>query len=108
MTDYPCGFQADGRDDPFRVQYGLRSLFRNAGEQGNEPGMFTAGKTPSVCTRNLKNPLNTASDSSSLTVFLQEHLLHLVFSGCQDILAPDASMTLFLRLEKNWEYTWVA
>ena len=24
MTDYPGGFQADGRDDLFRVQYGLR------------------------------------------------------------------------------------
>jgi len=87
----------------------LRFPTRNDGEQYNEHSMSTAGKTPSMCTRNLKKPLITAPDSSSLTVFLQGHFLHIVSSGCQGIRSPDASMTLFLRL-KTWkigEYPWV-
>ena len=36
------------------VQYGLRSRRWNAGEQGKEHTLSTAGKIPSICTINLK------------------------------------------------------
>jgi len=51
-------------------------------------------KHPQFASGTRKIPLNTASDSCSLTVFLQGHFEHPVFSGCQVILIPDAATTL--------------
>jgi len=44
-----------------QAQTGIRIPFRNAGGQGNKRSMSTAGKIPSICTRNLKYPAEYGS-----------------------------------------------
>ena len=51
---------------------------KNPGEQNSAYRMSTAEKTPSICQGNLKITLITATDSCSLSVFLQGHFWHLV------------------------------
>ena len=86
-------------------QIGLRFIHGNTGEQGNEHSMSTAGKIPSICTRNLINP---PDNSTGLFLFngvpRGGHFLDRVSYGGQGILSPDASMTLVFGSEtqKKW------
>ena len=63
--------------------------------------MSTAGKIPLMCARNLKIPLNMASDSSSLTVLKEARFLDIVSIEREVILSPDASMTPVFEIGKS-------
>jgi hypothetical protein len=77
--------------DEYLVYYPdmLRFPLRSNGEQIIEHCLSTAEKSPQSAQEIRNIPLIRAASPFSLTVFLQGHFWHLIFSGCLREFAPD-------------------